>query len=67
MTPCGTGKFVSANMADIDGSKGHRSYAALYRSMWLHSGLLDKQARLFFHFCVMMYEAVQGNEASQRT
>lgn len=44
MTLCATAKFINTNRALIDARKWHHSYAALRRSMWLHRGLLDKQA-----------------------
>ena len=47
MTLCVTVKFINNNEADIDDSKWHHSYAAVRRSVWLHCGLLGKQA-LFF-------------------
>ncbi len=67
MTLCATVKFVTTNEADIDDSKWHRSYAALRRSVWLHCGLLGKQAMfLSLMICAMMCEATLGGEGSQR-
>lgn len=37
----------NTNKANIDDTKWHRSYADLCRSMWLHCGLLDKQAAFY--------------------
>lgn len=37
----------NTNKANIDDTKWHCSYADLCRSMWLHCGLLDKQAAFY--------------------